>query len=175
MKKTHRYLSINKKLLFTVTLMSVLLAIATTSYNLHHRLQLDIQYINEKLSHIKTSQLSGIVGGLWVEDRELLAAQLEGILALPGIDYVSISSGNESVIERGERLSDNVVTQIWPLNHEFGGKHYSLGDMTVQSDLTRIYHNLWSQFFSILSAESIISFCYLQLSLPSLGYSSLAH
>ncbi|MYM61376.1 response regulator [Vibrio sp. OCN044] len=155
MKKTHRYLSINKKLLFTVTLMSVLLAIATTSYNLHHRLQLDIQYINEKLSHIKTSQLSSITESLWVEDRDLLAAQLKGLLTLPGVDYVHISSSNQSVIEQGKRLSDNAVTQVWPLNHEFGGKHYSLGELTVQSDLTRIYHNLWSQFLYILSAESI--------------------
>ncbi|NOH73309.1 response regulator [Vibrio pectenicida] len=155
MKNTHRYMSINKKILFTVTLISVLLALATTSYNLHHRLQIDIQYINEKLSSIKTSQLSSITGSLWVEDRDILNSQVEGLLTLPGVDYAHISSGTESIIERGERLYDNAVTQTWPLAYEFGGKSYALGDLTIQSDLSRIHHNLWAQFLHILFAESV--------------------
>lgn len=83
MKGKRRYLSINKKLLFAVTIISVFLALTTTSYSLYHRFQLDISHINNALSNIKVSQLSSITSSLWVEDRALLKSQIEGLLTLP--------------------------------------------------------------------------------------------
>ncbi|GLT20201.1 hypothetical protein GCM10007938_39840 [Vibrio zhanjiangensis] len=155
MSRKHRYLSINKKLLFAVAIMSTVLALATASYNLHHRLQIDIQSINDNLSNIKNSHLSGITESVWVEDRLLLRAQIDGLFTLPNVDYAHISTETESIIERGEAIKDNVITQTWPLIHHFGGKNYTLGQLIIQSDLTNTYQSLWSQFLHILSAESI--------------------
>ncbi|MBU2897937.1 response regulator [Vibrio hepatarius] len=155
MKNKRRYLSINKKLLFAVTLISIILALTTTSYNLYHRLHLDIDNINTTLSNIKKSQLSSITGSLWVEDRVLLESQIEGLLTLPGVDYANIWNDRESVIERGQRLSEGAITQIWPLEYQLGGKNYVLGNLIIQSDLTSTYASLWSQFVHILSAESV--------------------
>ncbi|NOH70977.1 response regulator [Vibrio pectenicida] len=155
MKNKRRYLSINKKLLFAVTLISIFLALTTTSYNLYYRLQLDIDHITKTLSNIKNSQLSSITGSLWVEDRVLLESQIEGLLTLPGVDYANIWNDRESVIEKGERLSEGAITQIWPLEYQLGGKNYVLGNLIIQSDLTRTYASLWSQFVHILSAESV--------------------
>ncbi|GLT19787.1 hypothetical protein GCM10007938_35700 [Vibrio zhanjiangensis] len=155
MKGKCRYLSINKKLLFAVTIISVVLALTTTSYNLYHRLQLDIENINNTLSNIKNSQLSSITGSLWVEDRAQLESQIEGLLTLPGVDYANIWNDKESVIERGNRLDENAITQIWPLTYQLGGTSYVLGNLIVQSDLTQTYDSLWLQFVHILSAESV--------------------
>ncbi len=155
MKGKRRYLSINKKLLFAVTIISVFLALTTTSYNLYHRLQLDISHINNALSNIKVSQLSSITSSLWVEDRALLKSQIEGLLTLPGVDYANIWNDKESVIERGQRLDENAIAQVWPLEYQLNGKSYVLGNLIIQSDLTPTYDSLWLQFVHILFAESI--------------------
>ncbi|MCG7489457.1 response regulator [Vibrio sp. Of14-4] len=155
MKGKRRYLSINKKLLFAVTIISVFLALTTTSYSLYHRFQLDISHINNALSNIKVSQLSSITSSLWVEDRALLKSQIEGLLTLPGVDYANIWNDKESVIERGQRLDDNAITQVWPLEYQLSGKSYVLGNLIIQSDLTPTYDSLWLQFVHILFAESI--------------------
>ena len=112
-------------------------------------------HINNALSNIKVSQLSSITSSLWVEDRALLKSQIEGLLTLPGVDYANIWNDKESVIERGQRLDDNAITQVWPLEYQLSGKSYALGNLIIQSDLTPTYNSLWLQFVHILFAESV--------------------
>lgn len=154
LNKERRYLSISKQLVYAVAFFSVLLALAGTGYNLYQQLQRDIDNLHQTLDNLKTSQLASIRSSLWVEDRSLLNAQLEGLINLPKVDYVHLYSGSESIIEKGQKSHD-AITVTWPLDYEIGDKSYSLGRLVIQSDLTPIYSDLWVQFFHIFAAEVV--------------------
>ncbi|NOH71161.1 response regulator [Vibrio pectenicida] len=154
LNKEHQYLSISKQLVLAVAFFSVLLALAGTSYNLYQQLQRDIANLHLTLDNLKTSQLTSIQTSLWVEDRTLLSAQLEGLISLPKVDYVHLYSNSESIIEKGQKAHE-AITVTWPLNYELGNKSYSLGRLVIQSDLTSVYSDLWLQFFHILTAEIV--------------------
>ncbi|MBU2896592.1 response regulator [Vibrio hepatarius] len=153
MNKEHRYLSISKQLVLAVAFFSVLLALAGTSYNLYQQLQRDIDNLHITLDNLKTSQLTSIQTSLWVEDRTLLNAQLEGLISLPKVDYVHLYSSSESIIEKGQKPHES-ITVTWPLNYELGSKSYPLGRLVIQSDLSSVYSDLWLQFLHILTAEA---------------------
>ncbi|CAM3833266.1 ATP-binding protein [Vibrio aquimaris] len=154
LNKERRYLSIGKQVVYAVAFFSVILALVGTSYNLYHQLQRDIDNLHLTLDNLKTSQLPSLRTSLWVEDRDLLNAQLEGLISLPRVDYVHLYSGNESIIEKGHTSHDS-ISVTWPLEYELGNKSYSLGRLVIQSDLTPIYDDLWVQFFHILAAEAV--------------------
>ncbi|WP_215986878.1 ATP-binding protein [Vibrio hepatarius] len=153
LNKEHRYLSISKQLVLAVAFFSVLLALAGTSYNLYQQLQRDIDNLHITLDNLKTSQLTSIQTSLWVEDRTLLNAQLEGLISLPKVDYVHLYSSSESIIEKGQKPHES-ITVTWPLNYELGSKSYPLGRLVIQSDLSSVYSDLWLQFLHILTAEA---------------------
>ncbi|WP_160932528.1 ATP-binding protein [Vibrio tetraodonis] len=154
MNKERRYLSIGKQVVYAVAFFSLVLALVGTSYNLYQQLQRDIDNLHLTLDNLKTSQLPSLRTSLWVEDRGLLNAQLEGLINLPKVDYVHLYSGNESIIEKGHKSHD-AISVTWPLEYELGNKSYSLGRLVIQSDLTPIYDDLWVQFFHILAAEAV--------------------
>ena len=154
LNKERRYLSIGKQVVYAVAFFSLVLALVGTSYNLYQQLQRDIDNLHLTLDNLKTSQLPSLRTSLWVEDRGLLNAQLEGLINLPKVDYVHLYSGNESIIEKGH-TSHNSISVTWPLEYELGNKSYSLGRLVIQSDLTPIYDDLWVQFFHILAAEVV--------------------
>ncbi|WP_205395212.1 ATP-binding protein [Vibrio tetraodonis] len=154
MNKERRYLSIGKQVVYTVAFFSLILALVGTSYNLYQQLQRDIDNLHLTLDNLKTSQLASLRTSLWVEDRGLLNAQLEGLINLPRVDYVHLYSGNESIIEKGH-TSHDAISVTWPLEYELGNKSYSLGRLVIQSDLAPIYDDLWVQFFHILAAEVV--------------------
>ena len=141
-------------MVYAVALFSLVLALVGTSYNLYQQLQRDIDNLHLTLDNLKTSQLPSLRTSLWVEDRGLLNAQLEGLINLPKVDYVHLYSGNESIIEKGHKSHD-AISVTWPLEYELGNKSYSLGRLVIQSDLTPIYDDLWVQFFHILAAEAV--------------------
>ncbi|MYM61263.1 response regulator [Vibrio sp. OCN044] len=154
LNKERRYLSIGKQVVYAVAFFSLVLALVGTSYNLYQQLQRDIDNLHLTLDNLKTSQLPSLRTSLWVEDRGLLNAQLEGLINLPKVDYVHLYSGNESIIEKGHKSHD-AISVTWPLEYELGNKSYSLGRLVIQSDLTPIYDDLWVQFFHILAAEAV--------------------
>ncbi|NMS01490.1 hybrid sensor histidine kinase/response regulator, partial [Vibrio parahaemolyticus] len=102
-----------------------------------------------------SSYLSSFSASLWVEDRELLLTQAQGAMRMPSVDYLRIASEDEVIIELGSALSEDVVERSWPMQYRVGDKTYDLAILTVQSDLSAIYEDLWQQFFFLLTTEAI--------------------
>ncbi|MDN3611959.1 ATP-binding protein [Vibrio ostreicida] len=153
--KDKPYLSINKQLVTAVVILSVILALAGTIYNLYQNFKQDLTNLDVVLNNIKHSQLPSLTASLWVEDRGLLNAQVEGLMTLPGVDFVSIKDQDTAIIERGQRLASDHITQVWPMEYAVGDKTYLLGHLTVQSDLTPVYSDLWQTFLHLLLAENV--------------------
>jgi hypothetical protein len=46
---------------------------------------------------------------------------------------------------KGQKLSREAITESWALEYNMGSKSYRLGTFTIQSDLSSVYGELWSQ------------------------------
>ncbi|MDV5167905.1 response regulator [Photobacterium rosenbergii] len=161
--KKHRQFGIAKQLLFSIILLSSLFTLLSTTLSLYLEYKSELKDIESRFTQIQDSYQSSLTSSLWVEDRELLMTQAEGVLSLPSISYVKIFDGSQVILEQGEALSDGVLEKQWQLTHQAMKKEFVLGTLMVQSDLQPVYQSLYDTFLLLLFGHSLqiffISIC----------------
>ncbi|MBC7005192.1 response regulator [Photobacterium sp. BZF1] len=161
--KKHRQFGIAKQLLFSIILLSSLFTLLSTTLSLYLEYKGELKDIESRFTQIQDSYQSSLTSSLWVEDRELLMTQAEGVLSLPSISYVKIFDDSQVILELGETLNDGVLEKQWQLSHQAMKKEFVLGTLMVQSDLKPIYQSLYDTFLLLLFGHSLqiffISIC----------------
>ncbi|MDE1027909.1 hypothetical protein OS111_25995, partial [Escherichia coli] len=92
------------------------------------------------IEQVKAGYLSGLTASLWVEDRDQLLVQAEGISRLPSVSYLLIENPDEKILELGQISSEHSYSQSWEMVHQMGDKSYPLATLTVQADLSMILY-----------------------------------
>ncbi|MEZ8095634.1 response regulator [Photobacterium swingsii] len=161
MNKTHqdhnksRKLGLAKQMLIYILLVSSVLTLFTTGINLYLDYQRDLVGINDHLDQIKETSLASLTSSLWVEDREQLQLQAEGIFQQPQIHYLVIRDGDGVILQLGEELQKYKHEKSWPMTFATGSREFALATLTVQSDLYQIYDGLLSKFLILLVSQAI--------------------
>ncbi|PSU08809.1 hybrid sensor histidine kinase/response regulator [Photobacterium gaetbulicola] len=163
--KKSRRISLAKQLLFLIILLSSIFTLLFTSLSLFLEYKGELREIDNRFTQIQDSYLSSLTSSLWVEDRELLQTQAEGVLSLPSISYVKVIDGDQVIIELGDFLNEGMLERQWLLSHQAAKKDFRLGTLLVQSDLQPVYQNLYDTFLLLLFGHSLqiffISVCIL--------------
>ncbi|XEV16150.1 ATP-binding protein [Vibrio alginolyticus] len=141
--------------MLAVLTLSLIFTVIISTVSLYRVFHEDLAHLDVELKQVESSYLSSFSASLWVEDRELLLTQAQGAMRMPSVDYLRIASEDEVIIELGSALSEDVVERSWPMQYRVGDKTYDLAILTVQSDLSAIYEDLWQQFFFLLTTEAI--------------------
>ncbi|UTV29790.1 response regulator [Photobacterium atrarenae] len=153
-----RKLGIAKQLLISVLLISTLFTLLSTCLNLYLDYKQELARIDERFVQIEESYLSSLISSLWVEDREQLATQAEGIMNLPGIHYLEIKDKNGVIIRLGSILPKYVHETSWDMVHYLGEQPLQLATLTVQSDLYQVYQGLVDKFVFLLMSQAVETF-----------------
>ncbi|GAB3522666.1 hypothetical protein GCM10027342_20540 [Photobacterium alginatilyticum] len=127
----------------------------TTCLNLYIDYKQDLAAIEERFVQIEESYLSSLVSSLWVEDREQLATQAEGIMHLPGLHYLEITDSEGAIIRIGSELPKYMHQKSWDMVYKLGNKEYNLATLTVQSDLYVVYQGLIDKFILLLLSQAV--------------------
>ncbi len=146
-ERSQRRFSIGNQLMLAVLTLSLIFTVIISTVSLYRVFHEDLAHLDVELKQVESSYLSSFSASLWVEDRELLLTQAQGAMRMPSVDYLRIASEDEVIIELGSALSEDVVERSWPMQYRVGDKTYDLAILTVQSDLSAIYEDLWQQFF----------------------------
>jgi signal transduction histidine kinase/DNA-binding response OmpR family regulator len=149
-----------KQLLLFILLMSTVFTLIITGLNLYRDYKEDLASIDERMIQIESSFLSSLTASLWVEDRELLLTQAEGIMHLPSINYLSIMDSEGIVIQLGSELEKYKHEKVWEMQHTVGKRQYTLATLTVQSDLYTVYQGLFDKFIFLLISQTIKIFLF---------------
>ncbi|MGF1692542.1 response regulator [Photobacterium kagoshimensis] len=161
MNKTHqshnksRKLGLAKQMLIYILVVSSVLTLFTTAINLYFDYQRDLVSINDHLDQIKQTSLASLTSSLWVEDREQLQLQAEGIYQQPQIHYLVIRDDNGVIFQLGEELQQYKYEKTWAMTFVSGSRQFSLATITVQSDLYQIYDGLFSKFLILLLSQAV--------------------
>ncbi|WP_373689574.1 response regulator [Photobacterium pectinilyticum] len=153
--KKSRQLSLAKQLLFLIILLSSLFTLLSTTLSLYLEYKGELKEIDSRFVQIKDSYQSSLTSSLWVEDRELLMTQAEGVLSLPSISYVKIFDRDQIILELGTPLAEDVIERQWPLTYQTRKKEFVLGTLVVQSDLQPVYQSLYDTFLLLLFGHSL--------------------
>ncbi|EPO2368584.1 ATP-binding protein, partial [Vibrio parahaemolyticus] len=133
----------------------LIFTLVISAISLYRDFQEELSYLDTDLKQVESSYLSSFSASLWVEDRELLLTQALGAMRLPSVDYLRIATKDEVIIELGTEITQDVVERRWPMLFSVGEKTFELAELTVQSDLSAVYQDLWQQFFFLLTTEAI--------------------
>ena len=95
---------------------------------------------------------------MWIEDREHLTLQAEGIMQLPSVNYLEIRDDSGIVLQLGKPLVEYQYNVTWPMQHHFASKTFELGIFKVQADLYPIYKGLWDKFVVLLLSQAVKTF-----------------
>lgn len=156
--KPKRRMGIARQILFSILLISSLFTLLSTCLNLYLDYKEDLASIEERFVQIEESYLSSLVSSLWVEDREQLATQAEGIMHLPGLHYLEIKDSDGIIIRIGSELPKHMHQKTWDMVYKLGSKEFNLATLTVQSDLYVVYQGLIDKFVILLLSQAIQTF-----------------
>ncbi len=154
-ERTQRRFSIGNQLMLAVLTLSLIFTLVISAISLYRDFQEELSHLDTDLKQVESSYLSSFSASLWVEDRELLLTQALGAMRLPSVDYLRIATKDEVIIELGTEITQDVVERRWPMQFRVGEKTFELAELTVQSDLSAVYQDLWQQFFFLLTTEAI--------------------
>ncbi|MDX2321477.1 MAG: response regulator [Moritella sp.] len=151
-------IGIARQLLVSIILISSFFTLLITGLNVYLDYQDDISEVETQLEHVKQSYLSSLTASLWVEDREQLELQAEGIMQLPNVHYLVIQDDSGVVLQLGTPLVEYEYHTDWPMLQDFGNKQFDLGTIKIQSDLYPIYKGLWDKFVVLLLSQVVKTF-----------------
>ncbi|EIO3937581.1 ATP-binding protein [Vibrio vulnificus] len=154
-----RQIGIDKQLMIAVILLSLAFTLVSTGFNVYWDYKQELKKRQAELNWVEQSYLQSLTESLWVEDRQHLESQVQGMMTLPFIDAIDIANENEVIVKTGDvGHSKRVLERRWPMEYQLADNHYLLANLTVRSNLDEVYQGLWRKFALLLVGESIKTF-----------------
>ena len=144
-------------IVYIILFSSVITAIVTV-------LQLYYQYVEDKIlldsniKNINTGYREGITNAVWLDDKVQLDSILEGVVALPDIEYIEVRVNDKLYSSRGSSVKSNVLSSSFPLHYWHDNKMLTIGETYVEADLSAIYRRLINHAWAILGLNAIKTF-----------------
>ncbi|MFH1153248.1 MAG: ATP-binding protein [Pseudomonadota bacterium] len=150
------------RLLFFILLISSMLSLVATGFQLYSDYESDVRGIRDTLDKIRQNRLQSIVLSLYNFNLEQLQVQLEGILSLEGIEYLEVIDPGVLGSTLGQRPSGRVMEITIPMEYRVSNDRIiQLGRMTIVASLDgpwkRLYHKVYSIGISNLIKVMIAS------------------
>jgi len=123
--------------------------------------QLYYQYIEDKnilvmnIKNINTGYRESITNAVWLDDKVQLNSILDGVVALPDINYIEVRVDDELYSSRGRLVESNLLSSSFPLHYEHDNKILNIGETFVQADLSAIYSRVVNHAWTILGLNAI--------------------
>ncbi|MBU2512065.1 PAS domain S-box protein [bacterium] len=142
------------KLLLYILGCSIILALLATAVQLHNEYGIEMDEVHRTRQLIEKSYVEAIAISLYNFNEDLLQIQLEGLLILPHVKYVQVSSAGQAdsfKVTLGEKFNRRVL--VWEFDLTIATKTkpaFHFGNLEVRIDLNSLYGHLFRRLFVIL-------------------------
>ncbi len=157
-KSKHTQRKIARQLILLILLFSSVITLVSTSYQLYLDYTRDIDTIQNNMRQIELSYIDSINNSLWLTDEEQLKILITGILQLPEMQYIEITSNNERLIFAGLYKKSNVIRKEFDLSHEYNNEDIHLGKLIAIADLSNVYQRIMDRVLIILLTQMVKTF-----------------
>jgi len=146
------------KLVFFTILFSSVITLIITAFQLFIDYKNGLHNIDSQLYSIEAGYKDSLGHSLWVDDRDQLILQMNGILNLSDIKYVRVSIGETENISVGTELEKSYVENKIKLNYKYEKRDIYVGTVFVMADLQGLYSELINKVIVILFSQGIKTF-----------------
>ena len=151
--------SISLKLLLYILAFSAFVTLFTTAIHVYLDFSIELDLIEKRISNIQKSNLKSLSQSLWYLDTNYAKTQLNGLLQLPAIQYLRITSDIEqNNMSAGTPQTDNRTTYEFPLIYQEGAQKYDLGTIQIVVDLNYVYQQVFNRVLIILATQALKTF-----------------
>lgn len=148
------------RLLTAILIYSSLITLFATGFQLWSDYRYERSAIDERLIQIENSSLRGLSNSLWEINPAQVQVQLDGLLQLPDVRYLEITTPYGEAFFAGSRPTTGKLLQHnYPLTHEgHGGKSYTVGQLSLIISLEDLYLRMADKVLLILATQGIKTF-----------------
>jgi len=145
---------LSRRILIYILLCSSILSVASTGIQVYMAFQESLNRLNQQFDNIESSYIQSISTSLWDFNEPLVQQQIKGIVKLPDIRFVRITTGFGKVYQQGDEdvIANKVVE--YPI---FYGEN-DIGIIYIAADYDDIYQHLWQQAGYIVTSEFVKTF-----------------
>lgn len=146
------------RLILYILLFSSVVTFFATAFQLYLDYSRDLRAIDTRLLQVRNSYLQSITLSLWSLDYEQLRSQLEGIQALPDMQYLEIEVDGKPLLTVGQANKKNLLRESYPITHHYREQDIRLGTLHVAASLDGVYKRLRDRVLVIFGAQAIKTF-----------------
>ncbi len=143
---------------FYTLLFSSVVTFMATAFQLYMEFARDKHAIDARLEQIEHSHLHSIALSLWSMDRDQIRTQLEGVEALPDIEYLEIDANGMPIISVGADQGRDRISRVFPLTHRYRDQQIDLGTLRVVASLDNVYSRLYDRVLVIFGSQAVKTF-----------------
>ena len=157
--------SLTKKLLVAILTISSVVTAFITVFQLRFDFLTEMAAVDAHLKLIEDSYLSSISSSVWNLDEHQVKVQLEGMLKIPGIDYVELRDAEGQTITFGRQDRQHFLSKTFPLKYLNYKNLVPVGSLQVVVDLDNIYNKIFQKVFVIFFSQlfktlAVMSICF---------------
>lgn len=148
------------RLLTAILLCSSAITLVATGTQLWIDYRYELSAIDERLQQIENSSLKSLSNSLWEISPAQVQVQLDGLIQLPDVRYLEISSQYGDAYFSGSRPQQGPLLErhyaLQHKNHE--GQQIQVGQLTLIISLDEVYGRLGDKILVILASQGIKTF-----------------
>lgn len=149
---------IARRLLVAVVLFSSLITLVTTGTQLFVDYRNDVGAIRDNLSLVEGTYVPSLANSVWIADENQIMILLEGLLALPDIQHVSLSVTGAGSYEVGRPIVEKALTQSYALQRNHRGEDLQIGTLVISASVQQVIEKLIDRAVVILVGNGVKTF-----------------
>lgn len=150
---------IGRRLAVYILAFSSIVTLLSTVLQLSLEYQRDVSDIESRLAQIEGSYGHSLASSLWVDSKNDIQLQLDGILRLPDMQFLEVVTEDNTVYgTAGTPKSTQVITREFSLSYVHREKQVDLGKLLVVANLEGVFQRLKDKVLVILVTQTIKTF-----------------
>ncbi|MCD1213038.1 ATP-binding protein, partial [Vibrio cholerae] len=147
---------IGRRIIFFLVVLSGAVTLMTTLTQTYFDYDREFNEVAQRHREIESVHAELLASSLWHYDLRLLQQRLDGLVNLPKIDYLEITSDNYK-FSAGEKVTGERVSNQYPIFYQSPQAEapVKIGDIYVESNAQEIYNQLIRQFLIILVINAL--------------------
>lgn len=147
-----------RRLILYILLFSSFVTFMATALQLYLDYTRDLRAIDTRLHQIRNSYLKSLTLSLWSLDYQQLRSQMEGIQALPDMQYLEIEVDGEPMLSVGKPAGTKLLRESYPITHHYRDEDVRLGTLHVAASLDGVYKRLRDRVLVIFATQAVKTF-----------------
>ena len=155
MVKAKKQKRISYRLIVYIILFSSMITGIITIIQLYHQYTDDKKMLENQIENVKTGYREGIINAVWLDDKVQLLSILDGVVALPDIEYIEVLVNNKIYASTGEIVNSNTISSSFTLERMHDNRLLTIGKTNVIANYSAIYQRLYHSAWHILGLNAI--------------------